>query len=300
MNNSQEKIKTAADDRLFYIIITIILTFILIVTLYPLLYVLSSSISDPEAVSSGQVLIFPVGFSLRGYSVVFEDPRVLTGFLNTFFYAGFGTAINLFMTLLASYPLSRKDLFGRGPIMMIFTFTMLFSGGMIPSYILMRNLGLLNTRWALLLPGAISVYNMIIARTFFMSTIPDELLEASQIDGCSDFRYVWSVVLPLSKSILAVLVMFYFIDHWNNFFNAFLYLSDRKLFPLQIVLREILVMSQIRATAIEDPDLAFAMQGLAELMKYSLIVIASVPVLFLYPLAQRYFVKGVMIGSIKG
>ena len=296
----QARIRAAHDDSLFYAVIYMLLALILAVTLYPILFVISASFSDPIAISAGRVVLWPVGLSLRGYQVVFEDARVGTGFLNSLFYTAAGTGVNLFMTLLVAYPLSRRDLPGRGGVMMLCTVTMLFCGGMIPTYMLIRDLGLLDTRWCLILPGAISVYNMIVARTFFMTTIPDELLEASQIDGCSDFRFLLAVVLPLSKAIMAVLVMYYAVGHWNSYFNAFLYLTDKTLFPLQIVLREILVMSQISASAIEDPDLATAMQGLADLLKYSLIVVASVPVLLLYPFAQKYYVEGVMIGSVKG
>ncbi|MGI5899271.1 MAG: carbohydrate ABC transporter permease [Christensenellales bacterium] len=297
---SARRIKTSHDDKLLYIIVYSLLTLILIVTLYPIVFVVSASFSDPIAISAGRVVLWPVGFSLRGYQVVLEDARVSTGFLNSLFYTTVGTGINLFMTLLAAYPLSRRDLPGRKQVMMFCTATMLFSGGMIPSYILMRDLNLLDTRWSLLLPTAISVYNMIVARTFFMTTIPDELLEASQIDGCSDFRFLISVVLPLSKAITAVLIMYYAVGHWNSYFNAFLYLNSKNLFPLQLVLREILVMSQISAASIEDADLAIAMQGLADLLKYALIIVSSLPVLLLYPLAQKYFVEGIMIGSIKG
>jgi multiple sugar transport system permease protein/putative aldouronate transport system permease protein len=204
------------------------------------------------------------------------------------------------MTLICAYPLARRGLPHRGVITFFITFTMLFNGGMIPSYILLRDLRMLNTVWALLIPGTISVYSMIIARTFIANSIPDELLEATQIDGCSDFKYFFLFVLPLSKAVIAVLAMQYAVGHWNAYFNAFIYLTKQELYPLQIFLREILVMNQIAASDIVDPEAAVAMQGMADLLKYSLIVISTAPILCIYPFFQKYFVKGVMIGSIKG
>lgn len=201
---------------------------------------------------------------------------------------------------MCAYPLSRKHLDGRGPLTFYFTFTMMFSGGMIPGYILMRDLKLINTIWAMLLPGALSVYNMIVARTFIQNTIPDELLEASQLDGCSDFRFFVSVVMPLSKALIAVLVLFYAVGHWNAYFNAFLYLNNRQLFPLQIFLREILVQNSIDLNAVDDPELVMKMQGLADVLKFALIVVSTAPILCVYPFVQKFFVKGVMLGSVKG
>lgn len=219
---------------------------------------------------------------------------------NTLFYTAVGTAINVFVTVLAAYPLSRRQLVGHGPLMFLFTFTMLFGAGMIPNYINLRSLGMLNTRWALLLPGAISTYNMIIMRTFMQSSIPGELLEASRLDGCSDAQYLLRVVLPLSKAVLAVVTMYYAVGHWNSYFSAFLYLSDRRLYPLQIFLRQILVNSSFDTTDITDPDMLAQIQGLTELLKYSVIVVATAPLLCVYPFVQKHFVKGVMIGSVKG
>jgi len=211
-----------------------------------------------------------------------------------------GTLINVVMTLVCAYPLARKGLPHRKTLTFFFTFTMLFSGGMIPNYLLLRDLNMLNTVWAMLVPGAISVYSMIIARTFISTSIPDELLEAAQIDGCNDFRFFFLFVLPLSKAVIAVIAMQYAVGHWNAYFNAFIYLTKKELYPLQVFLREILVMNQIAANNILDPEAAVAMQGLADLLKYSLIVISSAPILCIYPFFQKYFVKGVMIGSIKG
>ena len=236
---------------------------------------------------------------MEGYRRVLENPNILSGFLNSVFYTVVGTAINLAMTMIAAYPMARKDLPLRSFFSVLFAFTMLFGGGMIPNYILIMKLGMLNTRWALLLPGALSVYNMIIARTA-MQSLPDELLEAAYIDGCSDARYFVRIVLPLSGATIAVLALYYAVGHWNSYFSAFMYLSDRSKYPLQIVLREILIMGQIAESDITDLDSAERIQGLSQLLKYALIVISSAPMMLIYPFVQKYFVKGVMIGSLKG
>ncbi len=288
------------NDRLFH---TINNTFLIIcfgLVFYPLFFIFSASFSSADAITSGKVIFLPVEFSLEGYTAVFKNNSIISGYANTLFYTFFGTLINVTMTILAAYPLSRKKFILRNPFMFLFTFTMVFSGGLIPTFLLVSRLGMVNTRWALLIPNAIAIYNLIITRTYFHSTISDELLEASQLDGCNDFIFLYKIVLPLSKAIIAVLVLFYAVSHWNEFFNAFIYLNKRGLFPLQIVLREILVMNMIDANMLLDPELMAARQGLANLLKYSLIVVASLPVWIAYPFVQKYFVKGVMIGAIKG
>ena len=287
-------------DRTYYTIVNVIMLLLLVIVAYPLVYIISASFSSPSAVASGRVVLWPVDFSLEGYQAVFRNKDIVGGYLNTFFYTFAGTALNVIMTMIGAYPLSRKDLKGRDFFMLLFTFTMIFSGGMIPGYILMQQLHLINTPWVMIVPGAISVYNLIITRTFIQSTIPSDLLDASQIDGCSDTRYFFSIVLPLSKSILATITLFYAVGHWNAYFNAFLYLNDRKLFPLQIIVREILIANTIDASQVVDPELEQAKQGMADLLKYSLIVVSSLPVMIMYPFVQKYFVKGVMIGAIKG
>ena len=287
-------------DRTYYTIVNVIMLLLLVIVAYPLVYIISASFSSPSAVASGRVVLWPVDFSLEGYQAVFRNKDIVGGYLNTFFYTFAGTALNVIMTMIGAYPLSRKDLKGRDFFMLLFTFTMIFSGGMIPGYILMQQLHLINTPWVMIVPGAISVYNLIITRTFLQNTIPPDLLDASQIDGCSDTRYFFSIVLPLSKAILATITLFYAVGHWNAYFNAFLYLNDRKLFPLQIILREILIANTIDASQIVDPELEQAKQGMADLLKYSLIVVSSLPVMILYPFVQKYFVSGVMIGAIKG
>ena len=293
-------IRPATGDRAYYFIVNTVLTLLLLAVMYPLVYIVSASFSSPLAVSAGKVFLWPVDFSLEGYKAVFKSKDILSGYMNTFLYTGVGTLINVSMTMIAAYPLSRRDLPGRNLFMLLFTFTMVFNAGMIPMYILMKNLNFINTIWAMVIPGAISVYNMIITRTYIQSNIPNELLEASVIDGCSDARYFTSILLPLSKSVLAVITLFYAVGHWNAYFNAFLYLSDRKLFPLQIVLRDILVANTIDVSTVIDPELQQAKQGLADLLKFSLIIVSSVPVLMLYPFIQKHFVRGVMIGSVKG
>lgn len=292
--------RTSKGDMIFYGISYGVLIGLLIIVLYPLIYIVSASFSSPNAVISGKVWLYPVEPSLAGYKAVFKYPDVFTGYRNTLFYTVVGTLINVSMTLTAAYPLARRSLPGRGFFTFLFTFTMLFSGGMIPTYILMKDLHLLNTPWVMLIPGAISITNLIITRTFMQTSIPGDLLEASQMDGCSDFRYFFSVVLPLSKANIAVITLYYAVGHWNAYFNAFLYLTSKNLFPLQVFLREILVLSRVDATTVADPETLVAIQGLSDLLKYSLIVVATVPILCIYPLVQRYFVKGVMIGSLKG
>lgn len=288
-------------DRLFLMANDIFLFLILLVVLYPLVYVVSASFSSPSAVVTGKVWLFPVEPSLAGYKAVFSNKSIMTGYANTLFYTIAGTLLNVVLTIAAAYPLARRDFKPRNVIMMIFAFTMFFGGGIIPTYILIKNLGLIDTRWVMILPQALSVFNIIITRTFFQNT-PSELLEASQIDGCSDMRYLISVLLPLSKPIIAVMSLFYSVMHWNAFFDALLYLNSESLRPLQLVLREILVVNSIDVSMMQNVNIEelAARQGLSELLKYSLIIIASVPLLLFYPFIQRFFVKGVMIGAIKG
>lgn len=294
------KVKTGLDDKLFYAFSYILIAILTVIVLYPMVYVISSSLSSANAIMSGKVWLFPVDLSFDGYKAVLNSSNVWIGYRNTIFYTSVGTFINICMTLACAYPLSRANLFGRGPIMFLFSFTMMFGGGMIPNYLLMKGLGLLNTPWAVLLPGAISVYNMIVARTFIQSSIPGELLESAQIDGCSDFLYFFKMVLPLSKSIIAVLTLWYAVSHWNSYFNAFLYLTDKNLYPLQIFLRDILISSQISSELAEDPEIAEKLRTAQMTLKYSMIVISTAPLFAFYPFAQKHFVKGVMIGSVKG
>ncbi len=238
--------------------------------------------------------------SLEGYKAVFKNKNILTGFQNTFFYTLAGTFVNVVMTVLAAYPLSRKDFRGRNKFMLLFVFTMMFNGGLIPTYFVVKDLSMIDTVWAMLIPTALSVWNVIIMRTYFQTTIPGELLEASQIDGCNDFRFLLKIVVPLSGPIIAVIALFYAVGHWNQYFNAMIYLKNPQLYPLQLILRDILVQNEVRIDMLGDVKSAAARQGLRELLKYSLIVISSVPLMLVYPFVQKFFVKGVMIGSIKG
>lgn len=276
-----------------------LLTIILILILYPLLFVVSASVSDPQAVNSGNMWLWPKDITFLGYKKIFQNKEILYGYLNTITYTVLGTSINLVMTILAAFPLSRKDLAGKNLVMALFVFTMFFSGGLIPSYMLVKDLGMLNTVWALVIPNAVSVWNIIIMRTFFQQSIPNEIHEAAAIDGSSDFHMLLKVILPLSAPILAVMTLFYSVAHWNAFFNALIYLTDRDKFPLQLILREILVQNQMEqmsgsADAMTDQILY------AQTIKYAVIIVANLPVLMLYPLIQKHFTKGIMVGAIKG
>ncbi len=287
-------------DKIFTLIIYTMLSLILVVILYPLIYIVSASFSDPQAVISGEVLLFPVRPTLKGYIAVLQNKKILTGFTNSLFYLVVGTIINLVMTMLCAYPLSRREFTARGWISKFFVFTMYFSGGMVPAYILVNRLHMINTRWVMLIPMAMSTYNMIICRTYIVNTIPDELYEASQIDGCTPFKYMMRVVVPLSKPILAVLTLYYGVGRWNDYYTAMMYLNDDRLMPITMVMREILIMGKVDMTKVQDATAAAKLQGMSELLKYSTIVVACVPVMLLYPLIQKHLVKGVMVGSVKG
>lgn len=287
-------------DMIFYIITGIIITLFFIVVLYPILFVLAASFSSGDAVSAGKVFLWPVEFSLDGYKTVFNDRDVLVGFRNSLIYMIVGTAINVALTMCAAYALTRVELPGINKIMFLFTFTMFFGGGMIPNYILVRSLHIMNTMLAMVLPGAINAYNLIIARTFIRSNIPKELYEAAEMDGCNDFLFFLRIVLPLSGSVIAVLVLFYGVAHWNTYFNAMLYLNDPNKYTLPIILKQILISSQIDPSTVSDPELQLQIARLANVIKYALIVVTMIPIAIIYPFIQKYFVKGVMIGSVKG
>jgi len=286
-------------DRAFTWFNYLFIGLVTVSVLYPLIYVISASFSSPEALMSGKVWLLPVEFGLEGYKAVFRNSEVWIGFGNSLFYMAAGTAVNVVLTVAAAYPLSRKDLRGRGVVTLLFAFTMIFSGGMIPTYLLVRDLGLLDSRLAMIVPTAINVFNVFVAMAFFRQNIPDELLDSAKIDGSSNFRFLISIVLPNSSAVIAVVALFYAVDHWNSFFEALLYLSDENKYPLQIFLREILLMNN---TDMMDMDLVAEQKRMymSELLKYSLIITATLPLMILYPFIQRYFVKGVMIGSLKG
>lgn len=275
----------------------------LLITLYPLVYVISASFSDPLNVIRGELWLLPKGLTLDGYKIIFEYKPIWIGYRNTIFYTVFGTAINMICTIPCAFALSRHDLKGSTQIMMLFVFTLFFSGGLIPTYLAMQKYGLINTIWSVLIPGAVNVTYLIIARTYFSSSIPWELQEAAIIDGCNNTRLFFSVVLPLSLPMLAVITLYYIVIHWNSYFDALMYLSDEKLLPLQLFLRNILLLDQM--TSMMDGD-SEAMQELLrriqlkESMKYGVVVVSSLPIIVIYPFLSKYFVKGVMIGAIKG
>jgi putative aldouronate transport system permease protein len=295
------KLRLNIGDKTFTAVVYVILTFCLIITLYPVYFVIIASFSEVGAVNSGRMLLWPKGFHLNGYTNVFSIRRIWIGYANTIVYTVFGTLFGLACSLLAGYGLSRKDIPGRNVIMMLMVFTMFFSGGMIPSYINIKNLHLLNTRLVLILTGSISVYNIILIRTFFANTIPAELYEAAIIDGCGNGRFFILIVLPLSKAIMAVIALYIAIGHWNAYFNALLYITDRNKMPLQIVLRELLAQTEMLHEMIgTDIDAMFEAEKNLQVIRYSLIVVSTLPVMCLYPFVQKHFVKGVMIGSIKG
>ncbi len=293
-----KRIKNSPTDRVFMLGVYILLATFLLVVLLPLLYIVASSFSDPLAVSSGRVTFWPIDFTLEGYQRALSDNSILTGFGNSLFYTLAGTVISVVLTVAVAYPLSRSSLWGRRGITFFLVFTMLFAGGIIPTYLVVQNLGMLDTRWALILPQAIGVWQVIIAVAFFRSSIPDELYEAAQLDGASDLRFLWSVVLPLSKPLLAVIALMYAIAQWNSYFDALLYLRDPSLYPLQLVLRNVLILNQ--AAPGLDAAAAMERQQLADLMKYSLIVISTVPVMLVYPFVAKFFNKGILIGAVKG
>ncbi|MBB3111725.1 putative aldouronate transport system permease protein [Paenibacillus phyllosphaerae] len=298
MATMKRTIRESSGDRLFMIVVYTILTLVLIAVIYPLIYIVSSSISSPQAVTSGKVWLWPVDISFQGFKTLLATPQIITGYGNSLFYTAVGTFISVALTVMIAYPLSRKTFFGRNALMMLITFTMIFSGGLIPTYMVVKELHMIDTRWALLIPNAIWVWQVIIARSFFLSSIPEELIEASEMDGCSDLRFIWSVVLPLSKPILAVLVLMYAVGQWNAYFDALIYLKSADLFPLQLVLRSIII--QNNSSGLMDAMKMVERQQLAELLKYALIVVATLPVLIIYPFVQRYFVQGMLVGSVKG
>lgn len=289
------------DDKLLYALTDIILVLLLLVVGYPIIYVISSSFSSGAAVTAGRVLLWPVDFSLDGYATVFSYKSVWSGYANTILYTVTSTVMNMVLSVLVAYPLSRTNYQGRKGVTTIFTLTMMFHAGLIPNYLLMSNLHLVGNRVGyIIMIGSVSAYNMIIIRTYFQNSIPSELIEAARIDGCSELRTLWSVVLPLSKAVLSVVTLYYAVGHWNSYFNAMVYLRDKELHPLQLVLRDILSASRIDRSEIDNPELLEKLVGLSDLMKYSLIVISSAPLIIAYPFVQKFFKTGVMIGSVKG
>ena len=287
-------------DRLFLFIVYTTVALISIMILYPLWFVIIASISDPNMVATGEVLFLPKGVTFEGFKYIFRDTRIWTGYYNTIRYTVVGTMIALFITIPAGYALSRTDMKGRGIIMKLLIVTKYFSGGLIPTYLVVDALGLVNTPYVLMILGSFSVFNLILCRTYFLNTMPIELQEAAEIDGCGIFQYFMKIVIPLSKSIIAIMVLYYAVGHWNSFFNGLVYVTDSDLYPLQLILRDILITGQSVDPSTVDPESLELMKQIARTIQYGVIIVSSLPVLVLYPFVQKHFVKGVMIGSVKG
>lgn len=296
----QNKVKHSFSDKALNTILLIIVTIFMLIVFYPLIYIVSSSFSSGRAVTAGRVLLWPVDFSLDGYEIVFKNAAVWKGYLNTIIYALLGSLLHVTMTILVAYPLSRKDFQGRGIVTTLFMIIMFFNGGLIPQYILVSGLGLTDTRLWIILSGAISTSHIIIMRTFFQTSIPEELLESAKLDGITDFKYLLKIVIPLSKASIAVILLYSMVAHWNSYFTPMIYLSDRSKYPLQLILREILNASKVDASQIADSSVLAKLAGASDVMKYALIVVSTVPMLVIYPFVQKFFEKGVMIGSVKG
>lgn len=300
MRARKTRIKQTASDKLFDAVDWIILLFALFVVLYPLVYILSCSFSAPRAVTAGKVWLYPVDFSTYGYETVLGFTNIWRGYWNSLVYMVLGTVIGVVTTIAAAYPLSRRELRGRKLFNFIFFFTMLFNGGIVPTYLLIQNLGMYDTMWAIVLPGAVSAYNIIIMRTFFEGNIPTELYEAAELDGCGDFGILFRIVIPLSGAIIAVVSLFFAVWLWNSYYSALMYLASDDKYPLQIILRQILIMNDTSNRMFSDIDALVRKQGVKDVLKFVLIVVSSLPLLVVYPFVQKYFVKGVMIGSVKG
>ena len=288
----------APADRLFDIFNYLVLGLVAVCVLYPLYFIVIASVSDPVAINNGQVAFWPVGFNTTGYEKIFENTKIWRSYSNTIFYTVVGTTINVILTMMLAYPLSRKNFFARKPLTLFVMFTMYFQGGLIPTYLWMNDLHLYNTPWVMVLLPAINVFNLIIAINYISNSIPEELYEAASIDGCSHIRYFFSIVLPLSKTIVVVLVLYYGVAHWNEFMNGLIYLRDEGLYPLQLTLRNILLQNQ--ASGLGDVDSIIEQQKAAELIKYGVIIVSTLQVLVIYPFLQKHFAKGVMVGSVKG
>ncbi|EST89262.1 hypothetical protein T233_01710 [Vagococcus lutrae LBD1] len=300
------KIKDTKADKIFVGFVYLFLALALIIVLYPLVYIVSASISEPQFVNSGEMWLLPKGFTFEGYKTIFQNENIWRGYRNTIFYTALGTTINLAVTLPAAYALSRVDFYGKKLFMNFMLLTMFISGGLIPSYLLIKNLGMIDTIWALVIPNAASVYNIVVTRTFFQSSIPREMEEAAIVDGCSDFKMFIKIILPLSMPIIAVMGLFYGIGHWNSYFNALIYISNKSMYPLQMVLREILVLQDLSSNSTatnvsaSTAEMLYSKQQLVQVIKYGVMIVSTLPVIVVYPFLQRYFVKGVMIGSLKG
>ena len=299
-SSAKHKMRRSKSDLAFDIFNYVLLGLAALIVLYPLYFVVIASFSDPDAINTGRVVLWPVGFNTMGYEKIFADAKIWRSYSNTIFYTLLGTTINIFLTMMFAYPLSRREFFGRKFLTFFMMFTLYFQGGLVPTYLLMQDINLYDTPWVMVLLPALNVFNVIIARTNIQNNIPEELYEAACLDGCSHLKYFWKVVFPLSKTINAVLVLYYGVAHWNDYMNGLIYLRDEGLYPLQLVLHGILVQNQASASMMSDLESMMAQQKAAELIKYGLIIVSALPVLVIYPFLQKYFEKGVMVGSVKG
>ncbi len=288
-------------DKIFDVVNTVVMLIVFCVVFYPLFFVIIASVSDPNLVNSGKVILLPKGFNLDAYKHILTNQNILTGYLNSIIYTLVWTVLAVCITVPAGYALSRKDLPFRKFWTLFFVFVMYFQGGLVPTYLVVKNLHLMDTMWAVILPTVLSVYNLIVCRTFFEGTLSEELLDAARVDGTTNLQFFFRIALPLSKALVAIMVLFYAIQQWNSYFDAMIYLNSKAKFPLQMVLKDILIQAQMNSSgAFGDVESVTEMQRIAELVKYSSIVAASLPMLILYPFIQKYFVKGIMIGSVKG
>lgn len=299
MKKTRHKVRRQGKDLLFDIVLYSICAVMLLLVIYPLWFIVIASFSDPSAVAGGHVWILPVGFTLEGYDELFKQAEVWTGYKNTIIYTVLGTIFGLVVNIPAAYALSRKDLWGRKVLMGLFVFTMFFSGGMIPIFLTVQEMGFYNNFWVMIIPFSVSAYNIIVARTFFETSLPADLWDAAQIDGCGNLRYFFTMALPLSKAVISVIALWTAVGQWNGYFNALLYLRDAELHPLQLIMRNILITNQVFASMGTGEAAMIAMRR-ANLVRYSMIIIATVPIMCVYPFIQKYFDQGVMIGAVKG
>lgn len=293
-------IRESRGDRVFLICIYVILSVTLVCVLYPMIYILSCSFSSSNDVQAGNVWLWPVHPTLLGYQAVFQNDLVVESFFNSVFYALAGGAFSVALTIMMAYPLSRRYFVGRKVVIWLLLFAFVFNGGLIPFYLVVKDLGLLNTRWSMILPSALGIFQVFLAKTFFQTSIPGELYDSAQLDGCNEFHFLLRIVLPLSYAIIAVLFLLYAVSQWNSYFNALIFLDDQSKFPLQLILRSLLIIGQTAFTSTSSsPEEMARIMAMNVLEKYAVIVVATVPMLLIYPFAQRYFVKGVMLGSLK-
>lgn len=302
---SSHVVREAIGDRFYLAGVYVFLGIVLVVVGYPLAYVLSASFSSANAVIENQVWLWPVHWSLLGYRAVFQYQEVWTGYLNSLIYTVGTALLSVSLTIMIAYPLSRQTFYGRKLWVWLLLFALMFNGGLVPFYLLVKDLGMLNTRWSMIVPGALSIFSIIVAKTFFQSTIPNDLYEAAQIDGASDIRFMWQMVIPMSEPIIAVLVLWSVVGTWNSYFNALLFLNSQSLYPLQLVLRQLLILGNVTASGLGMAGATVSarqmqlFRDMSELLQYSLIIVSTAPMLIIYPFAQRYFMKGIMIGSLK-